>query len=451
MFFKDTAMRFEVVFTSVSTSIRAICEHTRDQLGWRGQYPHVPLRLRHNPSELVLEYAPQIRPHPDVLGLICITAFYPFIRYTATLPEPVSPQFATAMSDVLKQREMVKGTYTVTHPIVITNVDPTVKPVYSPKVSTADDKTSGAAVIAYGGGMDSTAVAILFPDLPLIHTIEKQHSQRSAYIHPLVSTRLVNSAILVTSNDRDLVTPTGVTTWTSIFLVPLLMLAEFDATTILHGSVLASTFLSNGIQYFPADVPHRQNPWMRAYRHVGIDIFSPVGGCSEFITTRIVYHTLRTAIHDVLYCQERNGLPCHACFKCFRKNLLIEYCITCKNTAAQRPREYWQRYAQVATRLNCWPLYSGHVLMACCRKLLLRGIPLDMLIPRVFLKRIMRDRTTNIFVKKAYPNGLHLVPSAWKKIVQTCIDKYAKTMTPREAALVQAWDQTRDGLMAILS
>ena len=66
-------------------------------------------------NKLIVKYVSHNKLHPDIIAAICITAFYPFIHYTATMPFPVSKQFASGLlMDILPQHGKIDGVYRAT-------------------------------------------------------------------------------------------------------------------------------------------------------------------------------------------------------------------------------------------------------------------------------------------------------------------------------------------------
>ena len=71
-----------------------------------------------------MKYVSKNTLHPDIVAAICITAFYPFIHSSATMPFPVSKRFADGLQmDILPQHGNIEGMYRATEPITIDNID----------------------------------------------------------------------------------------------------------------------------------------------------------------------------------------------------------------------------------------------------------------------------------------------------------------------------------------
>ena len=117
-------MRFLYYTHENTTVFEAIVENVDEMDGLRAQGPYTVLEL--NDNKLILNYVSKKKLHPDIVAAICISAFYPFIKYSATMPEPVSPAFAAALQmDFLPAHTLQDGVYRALCPITITNIDAT--------------------------------------------------------------------------------------------------------------------------------------------------------------------------------------------------------------------------------------------------------------------------------------------------------------------------------------
>ena len=104
------------------TSFTAVPENEKERDGLRAQGPYVPISLKDD--TLIVKYVSKNTLHPDIVAAICITAFYPFIHSSATMPFPVSKRFADGLQmDILPQHGKIEGVYRATEPITIDNID----------------------------------------------------------------------------------------------------------------------------------------------------------------------------------------------------------------------------------------------------------------------------------------------------------------------------------------
>lgn len=397
-------MKFRMTETH-QTQFTGISENEEETFGLRAQCPYTPIKLINN--VLTIDYVSTKQLHPDIIAAICITAFYPFIKYSATMPFPVSTQFADSLK-LLPQHDKIGGVYTAVKEITITNIDPTLKPY-----------TGTDTVIAYGGGMDSTSVALMFPDFHLIHTTNRSHTS----VMQQFTNQLSNTSFLIDSNCTELCRPGGFTTFTNIFLVPLMLSADLNIKNIMSGEILESSCMSNGTKYFPQFNPTRRNRWMQFYNHLGIHVFSPIAGCSELITSKIVFH--HNLSDKVLWCESNAGYPCHKCTKCLRKLLLL-------NLHGYKHDFNTFVETDMVPFLKKRPLYGLNIFIETIKG---QDVP-------AYMKDSVSDLIhvkTDLF-HRIYSKSFIYFPQDIKTRVIQELQKYAEVMTDEEEHYLEKWD-----------
>ncbi len=409
-------MKFQYNELANSTQFIAISETKEETHGLRAQGPYTPIHLVDN--TLTIHYVSKKKLHPDIIAAICITAFYPFIKYTATMPFPVSQRFADGLKmDILPQHAKMDGVYKATQPISITNIDKRVKP-YTNAENT---------VIAYGGGMDSTAIALMFPDYPLVHSANvNDNIEVKKVMKSYINKHLSNDSYVIDTNCKQLCKPGGFTTFTNIFLIPLLLTADLNIKNICCGETLTASCLRTGQKYFPQFNPNRRNRWLRFYNHIGIHMFSPIAGCSELITSKIVYsHSLSK---QVLFCEINKGKPCFNCSKCLRKLLELNYHGYNYN--------FNNFHKDTAIKiLKKRPLYDNLYFIETIKH--------SKTIPH-YMKECINDLIhirTDIF-HKIYSKSFIYFPENIKRELLTKLSKYADIMNKEEEKYIESWDMT---------
>ena len=119
-------MKFQFKTTNSTSLFIAIPENEDENNGLRAQGPYTSINLTNNILEI--NYISKKNLHPDIIGAICLTAFYPFIKFSATMPLPVSQKFADGLCmDILPQHDIINGIYKAIRPITITNIDKDLK------------------------------------------------------------------------------------------------------------------------------------------------------------------------------------------------------------------------------------------------------------------------------------------------------------------------------------
>ena len=180
----------------------------------------------------------------------------------------------------------------------------------------------------------------------------------------------------------------------------------------------------SGKAYFPTAEPKRQSRWIRAYKNIGINIFSPIAGCSEVITSQIVY---KNNLYDyVLYCENNNGKPCHKCLKCFRKNLEFKY------HGLQLPDNYFYNYNESLIKkfLSTKPLYLGNIYVKIFK---------EMTLPN-YIKDIDLSYIPELSLLKIYGESFKLFPEDIKKYIVDNLVKHYEIMSDTEKKMVECYN-----------
>jgi len=406
-------MKFNIRFDNENTYIDAIPENDNENFGLRAQGPYSKLNLIN--KTLIINYIPEKQLHPDIIGALCLTAFYPFIKYSATMPFPVSKTFTEGLNmELLAQHDLIDGVYKAIKPIIITNIDANLE-IY---------KSGTNTVIAYGGGMDSTAIACLFPEFILTHTSNINESQANKNVMKnFVMRNLTNKSYIVDSNCTQLTTPGGFTTFTNIFLVPLLLTSDLSIKNICYGEILESACLMNGKKYFPQFNPKSRNKWIRFYNKIGLNIFSPTAGCSELITSKILDEF--NLANKVLYCEQDNGKPCHKCTKCLRKVLELNY--HGNNLSYEKFNK-----DNITSFLKTRPLYFSNVFIETIKN---NKLP-------EYIKSSINDlqHINTQYFNKIYSKSFIYFPEDIKEMLIERLSKYADIMSEDENKYLESWN-----------
>lgn len=170
-------------------------------------------------------------------------------------------------------------------------------------------------VISFGGGIDSTALTRIFPDVELAH--ELPLGVRTGRIKSAVFDRFNHRTDMtfVYTNQRELYDVWGLGSWLAIFAGALLL----NPAAILSGqNILASSFLR---AHRGESLRVRHMRWYRL-----MSGFGPRMTTMEFMTSlcnaRIV--TGSGLIHETAYCPSIRLDDCGACPKCLRRRVLFE-------------------------------------------------------------------------------------------------------------------------------
>jgi len=411
-------MRFEYLESTDKTLFKAILEGDETIEGVQSQGPYPKIKLINNVLEI--SYVSKKKLHPDIIAAICITCFYPWIKYSATMPFPVSETFTRGLQmDILPQHEIIDGVYSPTKPITITNINEFLEPYVG----------GCRTVTAYGGGVDSTAISLLFPYIPLVHSSNLNDSKEvKCVMKQYVKDNLKNDAYIIETNCKEITQPKDFTTFTNIYLIPLILSADLSISNIMSGSILGATCLSNGVKYFPQFNENRRNRWERFYKNMGINLFSPISGCSELFTSKIIY---QNNLHDkVLYCEINKGNPCNKCKKCLRKQLQFLY----HGDTSIQFDTFDEKF--ITTLFQKRPLFMAHIFIETIRN--------NKKVPE-YMREAIKDYLpikTDLF-NRIYSKSFVYFPEDIKEDIIAKLKSYADLMSEEEEKYLESWDLTK--------
>lgn len=230
--------------------------------------------------------------HPDILALIGVLAFHPALpadEFQLRTGFPVSPNVQAAI-----RRPWIL-------PQVSVMGDGVAAP-YAPKVE---------SVISYGGGLDSLAASVLFPEVPLVHETPLPTSAATF-------TDVVNGIVrksprnkVVFDNLRQLFTAWGLPLWVSVYVASLIL----EPRRILSGSEMTGTYLLGGKKYFP----RYGNLWYTVFEVIGVSVH-PTSFLSEIGNARVV--AANGLMDDAAYCAKIDRADCNTCSKCLRRRMI---------------------------------------------------------------------------------------------------------------------------------
>ena len=403
-------MRFEFTASGHETVLRAVLEDGDQTEGQRAE--GAGATIVYSGEDIVFDYgATDI--HPDLLGLLCLIIFYPFVGERVVFPAPVSPRLEEAFRNRNFKRQFR-----------FDNVDPGI------------DRYSGSNMaLAFGGGIDSSAVRAMFPEAYVVH---EAHSRAGKLVpsgtHRVVRDMGLARGRLVTTNQRYVSKPGGWHGWACSLGTTLLMATDRDFGIILMGSTLGGTLLRGGIGYFDrfrARGWHgvTGNFWQSAFNAVGIPVFSPVCGASAFLTMELSLDLIRAG--EVFYCTAQNGDACRQCPKCLRRDVI---------RAAVDPghKPQWTQYDNLAARayLERDPLSHGHIFSFARHRV--DGLP-----------RFIRSRLKDLQeIRSDWPLRVHagtydFCDNRWRPTIRERVLEHLDPMRPEDIAELETWNAAR--------
>ena len=401
-------MKFTFETDKSHTFIHAHFEDTDNETGRREEGGGTEITIRE--KTLTYDY-PVKEIHPDILGLICMLNFYPFIGKEVEFPKPVSPRLVKAFNTpkfISKKR------------INFRNVDPNI-PIFKGK----------EIALAFGGGIDSTAVRALFPDALVVHEGHLKDGIPTEYgcsfaVHDFVKSLGEDKGKLVFSNQRLVSFPFGWHSWPCSMVTSLLLATDYDIGLILCGAILEGNYLWNGSRFFDRHSQQRDhgfsgNYWQSTFNTIGIPLFSPVDGLSEIGTMKLSLDALREG--NVDYGSEET--------KCFRRDLI-------RLLWDDNFEMDWDGYKteKIQDFLRKRPLYYGNIFSYAASN----NIGPDWFLDSISdVQRIHTD-----WPRKYYTKALDLCPEGWVSRVAPPVIRNMELMSENEMEELFSWNQVEN-------
>lgn len=250
---------------------------------------------------LFFDQIPTKFPRSDMMALICLIAFYPFLKSAKRIifPKPVN---ASIWYQILSRHQLTTNINTVDSP--------------------TDLRSSTGVALSWGGGLDSWAAYQLQPDLytVLIHQKQDESSLplKSEDYPPI---KMVTTNVTKIAKYLDSVQSPGWVVWVAVLVSCLWLSEEYDLGYLVLGGNLGSTFLQNGEKYYPAHL--KPNLWYQTFNQLKLHIYVPLAGLTDLGVIKILKQTC--GLDKVKYCwfSNPNGGNCHQCHKCIRKEILM--------------------------------------------------------------------------------------------------------------------------------
>ena len=402
-------MKFHFWVDDMHSYIAAEFESTDARSGKREEGAGTEITLQ----DQILKYDYRVIDiHPDILGLICMINFFPFIGDSVTFPKPVSRRLVDAFS---------------TQPFV------SKKKINFTNVSDDIEKYSGKNLsIVFGGGVDSTAVRLMFPEALCVHESHIRNYQKvSQASDEIVRSFDDGKGVVVNSNQRYVSIPGGWHSWPASAVSALLMATDKGTGLLLTGTVQAANWLWNGVRFYDRH-KHREiqgfsgNHWQSVFYEIGIPMFSPIDGVSEFGNMSIAIGEVKEG--RVIYCTANSGQHCNRCTKCFRKALLRQFF----DEDWQHDFESYNR-PDIHEYLARRPLYMGHIFSFLKKKGKMPKWSSEHLRG---LRKVESDWPLNY-----YEPALDFCPEDWRDLLEGRIQKSFKMMSKEESEEFVSWIQ----------
>ena len=405
-------MRFEFWTEPGHSYIKAIFENGDTRMGKREEGAGTEITLQND--TVVFDYEVK-NIHPDILGLLCMITFFPFIGSEVEFPKPVSKRLFDAF-----QNEC----FTSKKDILFRNISNDVE-IYQ----------GDNLALSFGGGIDSSAVRHMFPEAIVIH---EAHIKNEKFIfshsHSVVKSLGQEKGKLVTSNIRYLSTPGGWHSWPCSVSTSLIMATDLNIGIILTGSIIGSCFLSNGARFWDRLNARKWhgpsgNYWQSAFEAIGLPMFSPMTGVSEMQTMKQSLDLLNQ--NQVVYCMENDGSACLKCSKCFRRDVIRTF-------IQSNHQPNWEVYntEYIHNFLENRPLYFGHIFSSAV-SLKPELFPEWMTSRLTYVQPIKKD-----WVMRVYAESFDLCPIEWRDYLKSRVTSFIPPMDEIDINELRSWNQS---------
>ena len=426
-------MRFEFWTEKGTSHIKAHFEEGDTYVGNRQEGSGA--QIQYSGEDISFDYeVKQI--HPDILGLICLLIFYPFIGHKVEFPYPVSPRLEKAFRNQNFKRQFE-----------FVNVDDNIS-IYQ----------GSRMALSLGGGIDSSSVRVMFPEAFIVHEAhlrdKKVKKPKKTFwnkyfgfpripdqpvkelvpsdTNSIVEALDVGKGRLITSNQRYVSEPGGWHTWPCSTITSLLLATDMNLGIIFTGTNAGSSMLSNGDSFWDRIKARKYhgpsgNFWQSTFEAIGIPLFSPIIGTSGFQAMKLSMELVRA--NEVVSCMKKEGNACKCCTKCLRRDLI-------RATVDSKHIPDWDAYDTelIHEALTNRPLYFGHVHSYAISKL--DNLPLFISERLVDIPRIETD-----WPMKFYDKAFVLCPEEWRDTIKERVLSFVDPMNSEEIEDFKTWSQ----------
>ncbi len=249
--------------------------------------------------------------------------------------------------------------------------------------------------LAYSGGVDSTAAALLLPNETILSYHQRDFDSMLSHNLPNKIFRAwseINNreVLIVRSNHEKIRTyyglPNGFSTAHAAGIHLILLSNHLDLRGIAFGTPIDNTWLRSGREYRDFSNSQYWLKWKKKFESAGLDYVLPINHISEAGAIKICMESnLADKINSCL--RGKDGEACRNCWKCFHKN-------------GPMGRDINPKSKEITTFLNTTPLRTAqHALWA------LKKQDLENLAPHL-IQFIEEDLS---WWEQAYPKGLEII------------------------------------------
>ncbi len=359
--------------------------------------------------------------HPDLIALATILVVNPFVGNRLVPPLKVSSRFQVAANSVLSRYK------------ISDHVDPHLVP--------RDQPSSAIPMLAFSGGVDSTAALSVMPKNTVSIFMDRPLRGKSLY-NPQAAHLAVKSLQEIGYSAHSIACdleyvrhPVGFPTDLSNGVPAILLADHFNASSLSFGTVLESAYGVGHERYRNYPIGAHYTFYSTLFNAVGLFLSMPMAGVSEVGTSMIVDKSpigfvAQSCIRGTM------GNPCMTCWKCFRKATLglalglnVDSDVNLSNLLS----------TEVRSKLLAYPISHENVVAFSMHRYPREGIDsgdsefLDMLMNRVSQKSNLEMLT------RWYKPSEILVHSPWREAFMLKMFDFLDVMSSDEISEIESW------------
>ena len=265
-------------------------------------------------------------------------------------------------------------------------------------------KKGAKLALAYSGGVDSTAAALLLPAETILSYHQRDFDSMLSHNLPKMVFQAWNEindreVLIILSNHEKIRTyydlPNGFSTAHAAGVHLILLSSHLDLGGIAFGTPIDNTWLKSGRKYRDFATSQYWVKWKKKFEKAGLEYVLPINHISEAGAIKICMQSnLSQQINSCL--RGKDGEACRNCWKCFHKN-------------GPMGREFNPNSKEITAFLNTTPLRTAqHALWA------LKTQGLEELAPHL-TPHIAEDLA---WWEQAYPKGLEIIEQPLREYVK---------------------------------
>lgn len=280
--------------------------------------------------------------------------------------------------------------------------------------------------LAFSGGVDSVASMLLMPqDTVLVYNRRNgfssglDHTNADRLFKHMLET-LGRPVLQVPSNHEVIRKAYGKSVGFSTdyaCAVQVILLADYlQLDSFATGMPLENTYLFHGHRYRNFGTSWFWRHHSEIFNNIGLSIYQPVAGCSEVINQHIVAQNGLLDYAQSCLRSDIPGVPCGACWKCFRKNTLAGH--------------EFKFSKEIDTFLQKRPLKQAASTLYSIQKLRNHSS---------YDEIVSKSRDFNSLLEKDYSyleshheGALNLLPEKYRRFTSIRIAKYCDAMTTEQ-------------------